>query len=168
VVKYEDIAERVERMANGESSVLTAEDPVMFARTSGTTGKPKLVPVTPTCRGRDHTDQMRTWLWHAQKAHPRLFAGKVLSLVSPAVEGHTPAGIPYGSTSGDIYRNIPTLVRKTYLVPYPVFEIEDHEAEFYTLMRLALPEKVSFLCTANPSSITQLCEARRRARPRRP
>ena len=76
VVTYEDIAERVKRMANGESNVLTAEDPVMFARTSGTTGEPKLIPVTPTCRGRDHADQMRTWLYHAQKDHPGIFAAR--------------------------------------------------------------------------------------------
>jgi hypothetical protein len=138
--------------------VLTAEDPVMFSRTSGTTGEPKLIPVTRTCRGRDHADQMRTWLYHAQKDHPGMLAGKVLSLVSPAVEGRTPSGVPYGSTSGHIYANMPGLVRRTYLVPYPVFEIEDHEAEFYVLMRLGLAARVTFLCTANPSSITKLCE----------
>jgi hypothetical protein len=158
VVKYDDMAERVKRMAAGEKNILTAEDPVMFARTSGTTGEPKLIPVTPTCQGRDHADQMRTWLFHAQKDHPTIFAGKVLSLVSPAVEGHTPAGIPFGSTSGHIYQNLPAIVRRTYIVPYPVFEIEDHAAEFYVLMRLGLAGNVTFLCTANPSSITKLCE----------
>jgi hypothetical protein len=158
VMKFEDISERIDRMAAGEPNILTAEAPLMFARTSGTTGKPKLIPVTPTCRGRDHADQMRTWLFHAQSAHPRLFNGKVLSLVSPAEEGRTEAGIPYGSTSGDIYRNIPALVRRSYVVPYPVFEIEDHEAEFYVILRLGLVQDVSFLCTANPSSISKLCE----------
>jgi len=158
VIQYEAIAERVDRMAAGETNVLTAEAPIQFARTSGTTGKPKLIPVTPTCRGRDHADQMRTWLFHAQKAHPGMFSGKVLSLVSPAEEGRTSAGIPFGSTSGDIYRNIPALVRSTYVVPYPVFEIEDHDAEFYAILRLGIAADVSFLCTANPSSITKLCE----------
>lgn len=158
VITYEDISERVDRMANGEPNVLTAEMPILFAQTSGTTGKPKLIPVTPTCRGRDHSDQMRTWVFHAQKDHPHLFDGKVLSLVSPAVEGMTPAGIPYGSTSGDIYRNIPALIRKSYVVPSPVFDIEDHDAEIYVIMRLGLAADVSFLSTANPSSIAKLCE----------
>ena len=158
LVRYENIADRVRRMANGEPNVLTAEKPVMFARTSGTTGEPKLVPITPTCRGRDHADQMRTWLYHAQAAHPGIFEGKVLSLVSPAVEGHTPCGIPFGSTSGHIYQNLPGIVRKTYVVPYPVFEIDDHDAEFHAVMRLGLTADVRFLCTANPSSILKLCE----------
>jgi hypothetical protein len=158
VITYENIADRVQRMANGESNILTAEDPILFSRTSGTTGEPKLIPITPTCRGRGHSDQMRTWLYHAQKAHPGMLRGKVLSLVSPAVEGHTPSGIPYGSTSGHIYEHLPALIRKTYVVPYPVFEIEDHDAEFYVLMRLGLAANVTFLCTANPSSIAKLCE----------
>lgn len=158
VVAYEDIATRVERMTRGERGVLTAEDPVMFARTSGTTGKPKYIPVTPTCRGRDHADQMRTWLYHAQADHRGLFRGRVLSLVSPAVEGRTPADIPFGSTSGAIYRDTHGLIRRTYLVPYAVFEAEGYEAKYYVLMRLGLVANVTFLVTANPSSIAKLCE----------
>jgi GH3 auxin-responsive promoter len=100
VVTYEDLRERVERMTRGEKNVLTAEAPVMFAKTSGTTGQAKYIPVTPNCQGRDHADQLRAWLHYARRDHPRMFQGKVLSLLSPAVEGHTPSGIPYGSTSG--------------------------------------------------------------------
>src|SRR5687768_8135049 len=58
IVIYEDIRERVERMTRGEKNVLTAEAPTMFAKTSGTTGQPKYIPVTPTCQGRDHADQL--------------------------------------------------------------------------------------------------------------
>ena len=158
IATYEKIAGRVKRMAGGESNVLTAENPLMFARTSGTTGEPKLIPVTPTCLRHVHADQMRTWLYHAQMDHPGIFEGKVLSLVSPAVEGKTPAGIPFGSASGHIYRNMPGIVRRTYLVPYPVFEVEDHTAEFHLVLRLGLTANVTFLCTANPSSIVKLCE----------
>lgn len=158
VIEYEDIRPYVDRMARGESGVLTAEDPVMFAQTSGTTGNPKLIPVTPTCQGRDHRDQMRTWLYHALCAHPTVFDGKVLSMVSPAVEGHTEAGIPFGSTSGFMYRNLPKPIQATYLAPYDVFEVEDYDAKYYVLMLLGLVSDVSFLCTANPSTIAKLCE----------
>ena len=51
----------MERVAAGAKNVFTAEVPVMFAQTSGTTGKPKFVPVTPTDQGRAHENQMRTW-----------------------------------------------------------------------------------------------------------
>lgn len=158
VVDYEDIRSEVERMVKGESGVLTSEIPVMFAQTSGTTGDPKYIPVTPTCEGRDHRDVMRTWLWHASNAHPGMFSGKVTSLVSPAVEGITPAGIPFGSTSGMMYQNIPWIVRRSYSIPYEAFEIEQYQSKYYVIMRTAIEQPVTFLCTANPSSILKLCE----------
>jgi len=158
VVSYEDLAPLVQRMAAGEANVLTAETPVMFSRTSGTTGEPKLIPVTPTCQGRDHADQMRTWLHHARQDHPAILRGHVISLVSPAVEGHTKSGIPFGSTSGAIYRDMPRLVRGTYALPYDAFGIEDYTARYYVVLRLGLAADVTMFCTANPSSIVKLCE----------
>ncbi len=158
IVSYDDIRERVERMTRGETKVLTAEHPVMFARTSGTTGHPKYIPVTPTCQGSDHADQMRAWLHYARADHPTMLSGKVVSLVSPAVEGYTPCGIPYGSTSGVMYRDMPWAVRSTYAIPYPVFEIEDYEAKYYCLMRIGIANEISLVGTANPSSIVKMCE----------
>ncbi len=158
VVDYEAIRPYVDRVVAGEKNILTAEDPVMFALTSGTTGSAKYIPVTPSGQGRDHSDQMRTWIYHAHKTHPGMFTGQVVSLVSPAIEGYTAAHIPYGSTSGHIYKNMPGLVRKTYAIPYEVFLIEDYHAKYYTLMRVALEANISFIATANPSSIIKLCE----------
>jgi hypothetical protein len=158
VITYADIEPDMERVVAGEKRIFTAEDPVMFAQTSGTTGKPKFIPVTPTDRGRAHTDQMRTWLYHARKAHPGILDHKVVSMVSPAIEGYTDSGLPYGSTSGHIYKNMPGIVRRAYSIPYEVFEIEDYQAKYYTIMRIALEHDVHFLATANPSSILQLMD----------
>src|ERR687891_245567 len=158
IVDYEDMRERVDRMTRGEKNVLTAESPVMFAKTSGTTGQAKYIPVTPTCQGRDHADQLRAWLHYAHKDHPGMFRGKVFSLVSPAVEGYTHCGIPYGSTSGVVYRDMPWAVKSTYAVPYAVFEIEDYEAKYYCLMRIGIANEISCVATANPSSVVKMCE----------
>jgi hypothetical protein len=155
VVQYEDLRESIDRMTRGESNVLTAEAPVMFAQTSGTTGEPKYIPVTPTCQKHGGT---ATWLYFARRDHPAMFAGRVITVVSPAVEGHTPAGIPYGSTSGMLVRELPKIVQNTYAVPYEVFEIDDYTAEYYALLRFGLIGTISFLGSANPSSILMLAE----------
>lgn len=157
-VSYDDIKELVNRVTEGEKNVLTREDPIMFAQTSGTTGEPKYIPVTPTCRGRDHSDQMRAWLYHASTKHPTMFKGRVVTLVSPAIEGYTKSGLPYGSTSGLIYKNMPRAVRSTYALPYEVFLIHDYHAKYYALMLLALACNVTFVGTANPSSILKMVE----------
>jgi hypothetical protein len=157
VITYRDIEEPIERMAAGARGVLTAEDPVMFATTSGTEGKPKLIPVTPTC-GRVHREMMRTWFYRALRDHPRMLDPKALSLVSVAEEGRTKAGIPYGSTSGVIYRDLPWYIRRTYLVPYEVFTLEDYLTKYHVVMLLGLTSPVHFTSSANPSSIAKLCE----------
>lgn len=155
IVTYEDIRERVDRVTRGEKNVLTAEDPVLFAQTSGTTGNPKYIPVTPTCQS---GGGMTTWLHYARRDHPKMFRGKILTIVSPAVEGHTEGGLPFGSTSGMIVKEMPSMVQTAYAVPYDAFEIKDYDAKYYTLLRLGLDENVTFLGTANPSSILKLAE----------
>src|SRR5262245_61443694 len=50
VVTYDNIEPYIDRMTRGENGILTAQTPVLFAQTSGTTGKPKYIPVTPTCQ----------------------------------------------------------------------------------------------------------------------
>ena len=127
----------------------------MFSQTSGTTGDPKFIPVTPSCQ---RQGGMTTWLYFARNDHPEMFAGKVITVVSPAVEGHTESGIPFGSTSGLVVRELPKIVQSTYAVPYEVFEIDDYDAEYYALLRFGMVENVSFLGTANPSSVLMLAE----------
>ena len=155
VVDYEDIRGDIDRIVNGEGNVLTAEKPVLFAQTSGTTGTPKYIPVTPTCR---KAGGMTTWMHFARKDHPRMFSGKLMTVVSPAIEGHTQGGIPYGSTSGMVVKEMPKLVQSAYAVPYVVFEIESYDAKYYAILRLGLAENITFIGTANPSSILKLAE----------
>ncbi|MBE0534616.1 MAG: GH3 auxin-responsive promoter family protein [Phycisphaerae bacterium] len=158
VVTYESIRHDVERMAAGEPNILTAEPPLMFARTSGTTGEPKYIPVTATCRRSERHDFARMWVYHALAVHPEIYNMKVVSLVSPAVEGYTSGGIPYGSVSGSLYKSMPALVRRYYAVPYETFEIGDYQAKYYAVARMSLEQDVGMICTANPSSILKLCE----------
>lgn len=154
-VDYENIREHIARMTRGEHGVLVAEKPVLFAQTSGTTGAPKYIPVTPTCQKGGGTT---VWLHYAYRDHPGILRYKMITIVSPAIEGHTEAGLPYGSTSGMVIKEMPKIVQSAYAVPYDVYEIGDYDAKVYALLRFGLDRKVSFLATANPSSILMLAE----------
>lgn len=155
VIDYEDIRDRIDRMTLGEKNILTAEDPELFAQTSGTTGDPKYIPVTPTCQKGGGTT---TWFHFANTSHPKMLSGKVITIVSPAVEGYTKGNIPFGSTSGMVIRELPKIVQSAYAVPYDAFEIADYEAKYYSLLRFGVQENVTFIGTANPSSILKLAE----------
>ena len=85
-----------------------------------------------------------------------MFDGRALVIVSPAVERHTAAGIPYGSASGFLYENASRMLRRAYAVPYDVFAISDYDAKYYMIMRHALDRNVTFLASPNPSTILRL------------
>ena len=78
--------------------------------------------------------------------------------VSPAIESWTEGKLPYGSTSGMVVKEMPKLVQSAYAVPYDVYEIKNYDAKYYAILRLALGTSVSFIGTANPSTILKLAE----------
>jgi hypothetical protein len=82
--------------------------------------------------------------------------GKALVVVSPAVDGYTNGGTPFGSASGYIYKHASWAIRRKYALPYSVFSVADYESRYYAIMRFALQQRVSFLITPNPSTILRL------------
>ena len=155
---YERLRPYVELVQKGERDAITAEPIDSFTMTSGSTGEPKLIPVTAKTR-ENHRQLTRLWYYRALVDHPDLFNGKLLGIVSPAVEGVTAGGIPFGAASGLIYRSSPRWIQNAYAVPYEVSEIKDFEAKYYLIMRLALEQDISFFGTPNPSTILKLVQS---------
>src|SRR2546422_5672526 len=114
---YEAFRPWVARIVAGERRVLTAETPFMFTATSGTTGEPKLVPVTASWAG-VMAALMRLWTVYALRDHPAMLDGHVLAMVSPAVEGVTSGGLPYGAMTGLTFQRLPWPIRRRHAVPY--------------------------------------------------
>ena len=154
---YEDLEPYITAEMNGRPNQLTKEPPVLFTTTSGTTGNRKYIPMTQEGkRAKSHL----TWLWLCglYRDHPGVVGGRILSVVSPEVEGHAPSGVPVGAESGHAYRTMPGPVRSIYTAPYGVFAIEDYEAKYYTLLRLAAGQNISCIATVNPSTIVLLAD----------
>lgn len=154
---YEGFRPYVSRIVAREAGVLTAEPPVMFTTTSGTTGEPKLIPVTASWEAQLGA-LTRLWMLHLLRDHPRCLDRTALSVVSPAVEGATATGIPFGAMSGVLYQRIPWLVRRHHAVPYAVFLVRDCETRYFLAMRFALAHPVSVIAAPNPSSLIRLVE----------
>ena len=154
---YERLRPYVERAKHGEPNELTEEPVLMFTMTSGSTGEPKLIPVTKTTLG-NHRKLTRLWYYRAYLDYPGFLSDKLLGVVSPAIEGRTPAAIPFGAASGLIYQSTPRWIQNAYVVPHAVSEIKDFEAKYYLIMRLALEHEISFFGTPNPSTILRLVE----------
>ena len=147
----------IERMKRGEQNILTADKPVFFGVTSGTTDKPKYIPVTRYSR-KKKAEQMDLWAYYIVKSHPDVLQGKVLALISPDTEDVTELGVFCGAESGHAYKNLPAVVKRMYAIPYEVFTIEDYAARYYCVLRIGMEENVSTLATLNPSAIVLMCQ----------
>jgi hypothetical protein len=154
VTGYEELKPYIEASLHGEQNQLTTERPVFFATTSGTTGTPKYIPVTPESR-QLKSYLMRVWLSAMQRDH-RLFDGRILSMVSPEVESYAPCHTPCGAESGHAYKNMPNAIKPLYSCPYEVYEIKDYEAKYYCLLRIAAGQSISLIASCNPSTVLLL------------
>ncbi|MEC9338156.1 MAG: GH3 auxin-responsive promoter family protein [Actinomycetota bacterium] len=147
----------IDRLKRGDKCVLTADEPLMFATTSGTTSEPKFIPLTAEWL-RELKRITTLWLYRSQVDYPSLFDSKSVTVVSPAVEGRTASGTPVGSVSGLTYQRTPWMVRRSYALPYDVSEITDYDDRYFVAARMALAADVSMLAVPNPSTLLRLVE----------
>jgi len=152
---HADLLPWLDRVAQGERGVLTMESPRMLLETSGTTGRPKHIPVTRSWEESVQRAQ-RLWSLGLAKEQPRMANGKLFSLVSPTTHGESPGGLPIGSNTGRIRSAQPFWVRRRYAVPDAVMGIEDAIVRQYVSLRFGMMADVRAITTANPSLLLLL------------
>ena len=152
----ESIFPYVERIRKGEDNILTKEKVIFFGLTSGTTGKPKLVPVTNFSRAKK-AETMALWAYYISRDHPSVLDGKVLAIINPDDEDSTDSGVAVGAESGHAYKNMPGIIKRFYSIPYIAFLIQDYESRYYCILRIAMEHNVTTIATLNPSTIVLLC-----------
>jgi hypothetical protein len=152
VQNYEDLRRYVEQ---GE---LTVEQPVLYARTSGSTGAPKLIPILESTR-EQYRQSQHIAAFRQYDSIPGIYDGKVLAIVSPEREGEHQMGIPYGSMSGIISKSMPDSIQSRYVIPDVVLGLDDYEQKYFLVAAFALAEKdLTFFASANPSTFLKLAE----------
>ncbi|MBI5496421.1 MAG: GH3 auxin-responsive promoter family protein [Deltaproteobacteria bacterium] len=156
---WTEFAPWVRRMLGGERDVLCAEDVFFYARSSGTTGEPKSIPVTAGYL-EEFRHPRRVWMRQVAQAMPGLMRGHVLTVHSPSIEGRSQGGVPYGSITVAMggAREDPTGFDP---VPRRVFKLPDFQARYYTALRFALQVPVSIMAAINPSTLVLLCQVLR-------
>jgi len=154
---YSELMPYIERIKHGERNILTARQPQLFNLTSGTTTEPKYIPVTP--RGMALTAGLsKQWLCRAQEDHRECLNNSILCISSASVEGITQSGIPYGSASGMMYKTLPSILHKSFALPFTLSEIKDYALRYYVMTRIAIEKEVSFVVTPNPTTLLKIAE----------
>ncbi|MEM9652798.1 MAG: GH3 auxin-responsive promoter family protein, partial [Actinomycetota bacterium] len=152
---YEALRPLIEEQERSGIATLTAAPPVLYAQTSGTSGSPKYLPITAD--GVSRVARIQRLFAGSVHAGTDMFAGKIVGIGSPAVEGHLPGGTPFGSASGMVYEGMPAVVRRKYVLEPEVLAIADHAVRYEVMAALCLAERdVTGVATANPSTLLRL------------
>ncbi len=163
LVVFEDLEADVSRMAAGEQDVLVSRrDPLLsFCITSGTTGRPKKIPVTASFL-RAYKEGWSIWAWAAIEDFPilveELATHKLLALVSPTVSGKTTGGYPIGAITGLTTSTQARSLSRALAAPQACASVEDFAQRTYALVRFALEEEVGHISTPNPSTLLRVAD----------
>lgn len=154
---YEGHEPYIDRVRKGDLNALfgAGTEVLMFAMTSGTTNRPKTIPVTREALA-DYREGWTIWGILAFDAHfDRLRRGlkPILQLASDWRETVTPAGIPCGAITGLTAQMQNPLVRLSYCMPVVGSRIKDVEAKYYVALRHSVHRDLGATIAANPSTL---------------
>jgi hypothetical protein len=148
------------RVRAGETSALFGPGTkvLMFAMTSGTTARPKTIPVTQESL-RNYKDGWTIWGIRAFDDHPGILENglqPILQMASDWRESTTPAGIPCGAITGLTAHMQNPFLRVTYCMHRAASRIKDVRSKYYVALRLSVYRNVGTTIAANPSTMLGL------------
>lgn len=158
VQDYESLRPFIEEQARLGIRGLTREMPLFYARTSGTTGRPKDIPVTQDTIRR-YREGQRLYTRTIYRAVPQAFDGRVLALGGPPKEGLLDCGIPYGSMSGLLYGSLPDYLRSRYVLSADTLSISDPGQRYHAIACEATAARdITLVAAVNPSTLLRLAQ----------
>ena len=160
VSDYEVFRPWIEQMQRGKHDALLGNSNklLMYAITSGTTDKAKLIPITDHFV-RDYRRSWQHWGIATHQSHPRMKLLRMVQIISSHNRWQTEDGTPCGNISGLVTAMQKPIIRKLYTVPGQAAQIDHADAKKHTTARFALADCcVGMFVTANPGTLLQLME----------
>lgn len=139
ILAYSSYEPLIERIAKGEPNILTPDPVVHLNRSSGSTGKQKLIPVTKRSRQvLNRINQVATGFSTEAVQRRGNSMGKMLLSTSTTISGVTSSGIPYGTSSSGTLRLNRFIYRQIFAQPHKAPQIIDTLARDYVCLLFAL------------------------------
>ena len=142
ILAYSSYEVFVERITKGENNILTPDPVVHLNRSSGSTGKQKLIPVTKRSRQiLNRINQVATG-FSTEAIHKRGNSmGEMLMTTSTLISGRTSSGIPYGTSSSGVLRLnrfTKCIYKQLFAQPPEALEVLDPVSRNYICLLFAL------------------------------
>ncbi len=157
IADYEYFAPYIDEVSRGRLQAMFPphEQVLMYGTTTGTTGRPKLNPVTRAWL----SEYRRSWeIWGVKAIveHAEMIGNRLLQIIGPANLGRSPSGHAIGMISSVAMRFQNPLLKTFYAVPFEICDVADATAKYYTMLRLALVDPVGFICAITPANLLRL------------
>ena len=150
-------------MRQGDTNALFGQgtEVLMFAMTSGTTNRPKTIPVTTQALD-DYREGWTIWGILAFDAHREMIKDglkPILQVGGDWRESFTAGGIPCGAITGLTAHMQNRFVRTKYCMPAVASRIKDVESKYYVGLRFSVYRDLGTIIAANPSTILAMAAA---------
>jgi hypothetical protein len=162
IASFERFEGSIDRVAAGETQVLTRDRVTLFEPTSGSSGAGKLIPSTISLQQQFHRG-IRPWIANLFLEDPQLMNGQAYWSVSPrmARARRTAAGIPIGFEDDSAYVGgwQRRLVQAVMVSPQVANDDGDLEAfRYQTLLALLRAAKLRLISLWNPTFLVLLLD----------
>lgn len=158
IQQYEHLQKYIEEQELTKQNCLTDERPIFYAATSGTTGKPKYIPVLKTTL-KQHKKSLAIFATVQSNVAENAFGGRLLAIPGAYREGVMKGESTYGAISGLLYYLMPHYLQNKYIVPNEIFGLQDYELKYRLIVRLAIQHpNISYMVSANPSTFLKLID----------
>jgi hypothetical protein len=159
---YDDYRDSIERIADGQANVLTADRVRLLEPTGGSTSGEKLIPYTSGLR-QSFQRAIRVWIWDLFSKRPAVRQGRSYWSISPIahVGRRTKAGIPIGFDDDTAYLSFLErfLVQRTIIAPRELAQCPTvAAAQYATLFYLLRAPDLALISVWSPTFLTQLLD----------
>lgn len=159
VAGYDSFAPYIDAVASGDTNALIpdSERLLQFTITTGSSGIPKLNPVTNTWLN----EYRRAWnVWGMQLFvdHPKRIGSRMLQMSGTRDMGTTKGGYQISMVSALLTKIQNPLLKPYYLIPDVVNLIPDPVARHYVALRLSITQDVGWILLMNPGTLIRLAE----------
>lgn len=158
---YDDLLPYIDRIAQGEESVLTREKVQLFEPSSGSTSPRKLIPYTDSLR-REFQHGIAPWIYSLYRQYPQVKQGKTYWSISPDANAQTHYGtIPVGFDDDSSYLGFwgkwfHSQVAVSGSGPTGPCNAEHFKTQ--TLLTLLAVKNLRLVSVWSPTFLTLLCE----------
>lgn len=159
IAPYDYFAPYIDAVSRGETSALIpdVEKLIQFTITTGSSGSPKLNPVTSTWL-QEYTRNWEVWGLKLFTDHPRYIGSHILQMAGTWDMGKTPGGYQISMVSALLARTTHRLIQPYYAIPLILNDISDPVARHYVALRLCILKDIGWIMLMNPGTLIRLAE----------